>query len=149
MTESILAALRLLILELLSLPIGSVRPGGVNQPNEGKQFLIVTYNGAQHKGSGCSVQHTNHTMQHAEQYIEHSLTIDFFGENAAAMAATLALALRSSHATSQLDVLGLGFLSADPCKNLTALELDRMPRYQAVYFFSAVQRTAPTAFYHY
>lgn len=136
MNEQLQSQFRLLVLDLLKLPDGAVRPAGITQPTEGGQFIIAEFSESDPIGTP-SASHEN-DVQTAHQYNEITVTLDFFGKDAGQYAQQLPTALRLSMATERLDAMGLGFLSADRARNLTALELDRITRYQSKFYFSVV-----------
>lgn len=136
MNEQLQSQFRLLVLDLLGMPDGSVRPAGVTQPTEGDNFIIVEFSESDPVGTGGTTHDGD--VQTVHQYTEIAVTLDFFGANAGQYAQQLPAAMRLSVATQRLDVLGLGFLGSDKATNLTALEMDRITRYRAKFYFSLV-----------
>ncbi|MCH7305623.1 hypothetical protein MMP74_14765 [Acinetobacter sp. NIPH 1869] len=136
MTEEQQKKFRLLVLDLLALPDGAVRPADITQPIEGRNYILVQLSKVVPVGQPMT-RHENE-IQHIYQNSELTLTLDFFGPDAFTFVNTLPFALKSSSGVYGLDDLGLGFLGTDPVQNLSALELDRITRYQVNYHFSMV-----------
>ncbi|MEG2431475.1 MAG: hypothetical protein RSB25_07455 [Acinetobacter sp.] len=136
MNEDLQSKFRLLILDLLGLPDGYVRSADITQPTEGDRYIIVQFNIVNPVGQHGTTHENN--IQTVYQNSEITVTLDFFGHDAFTLASTLPNAFRSSVGTYGLDEIGLGFLKANEARNLSALELDRITRYQANYLFSVV-----------
>ena len=122
MDKNIQSSLRVLIKDLLGMPSGSVRPQD-NQPIEGNNFAIVRVSDTEYRGwAGGS--------ENAQQQAIDTVTIDFFGVRASNYAGQLKLAMQTPYAIEHMTKLGLGFIDCDTARDLTALELDRIDRYQ-------------------
>lgn len=114
--------LRVLIKDLLGMPSGSVRPRG-NQPIEGDNIAIVYVSDVENRGwSGGNAD--------AKQMSIATITIDFLGSKAKHYARQLKPAMQSSYAIEQMLKLDMGFVDCDAGRDLTALELDQIDRYQ-------------------
>lgn len=125
-------ALRMLIKNLLGMPYGSVRPS-TNQPAEGDSYIIVKesdYNIMGQAGSGVGARQSGTVV----------FTIECMGDNAASNAKQINLAMRTDEANEELTVLGLGFISCNQPKNLTALEMDQIERWQVKLTLSFVEK---------
>lgn len=122
MNKNIQASVRVLIKDLLGMPSGSVRPQD-NQPVEGNNFAIMRVAESNPIGWGGS-------NDGSVQSVIDTITIDFFGVRASHYASQLKIAMQSPYATEQMYKLGLGFIDCDAGRDLTALELDQIDRYQ-------------------
>lgn len=120
------ANLRTLLCELLGMPAKSVRPGDLNQPNEGDNYAIVRITSLRHLGWSDGDSGAIKQLSEAE------LTIDFFGESSLMHASRLHLALQSRIGLDQMTRMGVGYLGSSTVLNLTELELERVRRYQVV-----------------
>lgn len=123
MNKGKLIELRVLIQNVLGMPEYSVRPADESQPTDGSDYAIVQLSDAQSKGwaSGGITLRQSGTV---------TLTIDFMGDNAKQYADQLSLAMQSRYAVDTLLALDMGYLECNPVRDLTALELERVKRYQ-------------------
>ena len=115
--------LRLLILTLLGMPDGSVRPADDSQPTEGDEYAIVQVSDMETQGWGGGNKDSYQTGMA-------TLTIDFMGDRAARNAHALPLAMQTNYATDMLIGLNVGFLGCSSARDLTSLEIERVSRYQ-------------------
>lgn len=124
MNDDMQASLRVLIMTLLGMPSGSVRPFD-NQPTEGDSYAIMSEPDMQPLGwAGDSVD--------AYQTGIASFTIDFIGNNAGYLAGALKKVMQSYYASDVLQGLNLGFIDCSQARNLSMIELERTTRYQVV-----------------
>lgn len=131
MDEATQSGFRLLLLDLLGMADGAVRPADTTQPTEGDEYAIVQFTSAESLGFGGSVfDEDDPDAGIREQLTQITVTVDFFGNRAGGLAKRLPLALTHEMATDRLEALGLSFNDASPARNLSALELDRIKRYQ-------------------
>lgn len=123
MNDDKLIELRVLIQNVLGMPEYSVRPADESQPIDGSDYAIVQLSDTQSKGwsSGGLTSRQSGTV---------TLTIDFMGNNAKQYADQLSLAMQSRYAVDTLLGLDMGYLECSPARDLTALELERIKRYQ-------------------
>ena len=123
MNDDKLIELRVLIQNVLGMPEYSVRPADESQPIDGSDYAIVQLSDTQSKGwaSGGLILKQSGTV---------ALTIDFMGDNAKQYANQLSLAMQSRYAVDTLLSLDMGYLECSPARDLTALELERVKRYQ-------------------
>lgn len=136
---------RLLLLDLLGMADGSVRPADTTQPTEGDEYAIVQFSGSTPEGMGGTVfDPSDQDAEIREQLVEIMVTVDFFGPRAGVLAQRLPLVLTHDMATQRLEDLGLSFLATAEVRNLSSLELDRIKRYQVRLELQAViQHTSP------
>lgn len=122
MDKNIQSGLRVLIKDLLSMPSGSVRPQD-NQPIEGNNFAIMRVTDTEYRGwAGGS--------ENAQQQAIDTVTLDFFGVRASNYAGQLKIAMQTPLGVEGMTKLGLGFIDCENARDLTALELDQIDRYQ-------------------
>lgn len=122
------AALRLVLLDLLGWPSGTIRPGGLTQPTEGEYFAVLKVVQSQAMGWGAISESNGIAVR--QQLIRHEVTLDFFGQNAATECLRCVGLMGQPWAVDALDSLGLSVTGIDPARDLSALELDRWPRWQ-------------------
>lgn len=128
MNESTQSALRVLIRDLLNMPLGSVRPADKCQPVEGETLASVKVSEVEVIGwAGVSQDDEAQTRQ---QTVNVTLTIEFLGDEASSLVSLLPVVLQQPDAQARLTALNIGYLGAEPARDLSALELDRWSRYQ-------------------
>lgn len=145
MDDATQSGFRLLLLDLLGMADGTVRPADTTQPTEGEEYAIVQFTSAESLGFGGSVfDEDDPDAGIREQLSQITVTVDFFGSRAGELATRLPLVLTHDMATDRLEALGLAFSDATPARNLSALELDRIKRYQVQVELQHVeQHTSP------
>lgn len=136
---------RLLLLDLLGMPDGSVRPADINQPTEGEEYAIVQFTSSDPQGFGGAVFDPDDIdAGQREQLAQVGVTVDFFGQRAGQLAQRLPLVLSHDHATDRLDAIGLALIDVSGSRDLTPLEQDRIQRYQVrVELLHIEQHTSP------
>lgn len=147
MDDATQSAFRLLLLDLLAMADGSVRPADSTQPTEGDEYAIVQFSESDYQGFGGSVVDADDIDAGIRaQLVQITVTVDFFGHRAGTLASLLPVVLTHDAAIQRLDDLGLSFVDASPARNLSALELDRIQRFQVRLELQAVQQhQSPTA----
>ena len=139
MNEITQAAVRVLIRDLLAMPMGSVRPGNQSQPTEGQTIACMVISELDSVGwSAVSQQDTTQTHQ---QIVNVTATLDFLGDEAQTLANRLSVVMQRPDAQERLNALNIGYLGADSVRDLSALELDRLSRYQVKMQFSTLVST--------
>jgi hypothetical protein len=133
---------RILLLDLLGMADGTVRPADTTQPSEGDEYAIVQFSETDAQGFGGTAIDPDQLDAELRQQLHHlTVTVDFFGQRAGVLAQRLPLVLTHDVAIQQLDDLGLGLLDCSSARNLSALELDRIKRYQLRLMLSAVAQS--------
>jgi hypothetical protein len=123
MNETVQIEIRVLIQRLLGMPEFSVRPADDNQPIEGSDIAIVQLTDTESQGwAGNS--------SNAYQTSIATLTIDFMGDSSSDRSNALPLAMQTNYANDTLLNLDIGYLDCSSARDLTALEIERVKRYQ-------------------
>lgn len=123
MNDDMQASIRVLIMTLLGMPSGSVRPANQSQPTEGDSYAIMSAPTMIPVGwAGDDVD--------AYQTGMASFTIDFIGTDAGYLAGALKKVMQSYYASDVLQGMSLGFMDCTQSRNLSIIELERTQRYQ-------------------
>jgi hypothetical protein len=136
-SEATLAQIRLVLLGAYNLPDGYFRPADTSTAIHGDAYAIVRLDSAEVVGNSVGVDATDTTL-HNGAFIEFDLAIDFMGDGASDHAAALKLHLQRDDVTNQLDALGVGVNSVSTVRNLTALEADRVGRFNVIATFNYI-----------
>lgn len=114
---------------LLKMKSGTVRPTDFNQPSEGDSFVMIQLSEAKPVGM-YSYYIDDDGKRRDYQYIEITFTFDFFGINSGFNASRLHLMMQTPFAEDEMQRIGMGYMSCSSAINLTALELEKIERYQ-------------------
>lgn len=115
--------IRVLIERLLGMAENSVRPSDQSQPMEGENYATMQV--SEVNTLGWSGNNAN-----SKEMKIYNLTLDFMGPLAVDYANDIDMAMKSRYAVDTLISMDMGFIECNSPRNLTALEMDRISRYQ-------------------